>query len=86
LPQPPCQFFRAAHRKDVVKDNLNVIYIAGPGHGAPATLAHCYLEGHCSGIYPDRSEDEAGVQHVFLQFSFPGGIGSHRTPKGGEHG
>jgi len=63
------------------KYDLDVIYIAGPGHGAPATLANCYLEGHYSEIYPDKSRDEAGLLKFFKQFSFPGGIGSHCTPE-----
>jgi xylulose-5-phosphate/fructose-6-phosphate phosphoketolase len=57
------------------------MYISGPGHGAPATLANCYLEGHYSEIYPDKSRDEAGLLKFFQQFSFPGGIGSHCTPE-----
>jgi len=63
------------------KYDLNVLYISGPGHGAPATLANCYLEGHYSEIYPDKSYDEAGMLKFFRQFSFPGGIGSHCTPE-----
>ncbi len=63
------------------KYDLNVMYVAGPGHGAPATLANCYLEGHYSEIYPDKSRDEAGLLKFFKQFSFPGGIGSHCTPE-----
>ncbi|HWO38647.1 MAG TPA: hypothetical protein VNO32_58485, partial [Candidatus Acidoferrum sp.] len=63
------------------KYDLNIIYISGPGHGAPATLANCYLEGHYSEIYPDKSCDEAGMLKFFKQFSFPGGIGSHCTPE-----
>ena len=63
------------------KYDLDVIYISGPGHGAPATLANCYLEGHYSEIYPDKSCDEAGLLKFFKQFSFPGGIGSHCTPE-----
>ena len=63
------------------KYDLNVMYISGPGHGAPATLANCYLEGHYSEIYPDKSCDEAGMLKFFRQFSFPGGIGSHCTPE-----
>ncbi|HXP42592.1 MAG TPA: phosphoketolase family protein, partial [Candidatus Acidoferrales bacterium] len=63
------------------KYDLNVIYLSGPGHGAPATLANCYLEGHYSEIYPDKSCDEAGLLKFFRQFSFPGGIGSHCTPE-----
>src|ERR1700733_8045112 len=65
----------------IKKYSLNVIYISGPGHGAPATLANCYLEGHYSEIYPDKSRDEAGMLKFFRQFSFPGGIGSHCTPE-----
>jgi xylulose-5-phosphate/fructose-6-phosphate phosphoketolase len=63
------------------KYDLDVIYISGPGHGAPATLANSYLEGHYSEIYPDKSRDEAGLLNFFKQFSFPGGIGSHCTPE-----
>jgi len=65
----------------IKKYDLNVMYIAGPGHGAPATLANCYLEGYYSEIYPDKSRDEAGLLKFFQQFSFPGGIGSHCTPE-----
>ena len=65
----------------IKKYDLNVIFVSGPGHGAPATLANCYLEGHYSEIYPDRSQDEAGMLKFFRQFSFPGGIGSHCTPE-----
>jgi xylulose-5-phosphate/fructose-6-phosphate phosphoketolase len=65
----------------IKKYDLNVMYIAGPGHGAPATLANCYLEGYYSDIYPDKSQDEAGLLKFFRQFSFPGGIGSHCTPE-----
>ncbi|MGB8753912.1 MAG: phosphoketolase family protein, partial [Candidatus Sulfotelmatobacter sp.] len=65
----------------IKKYDLNVMYISGPGHGAPATLANCYLEGYYSEIYPDKSRDEAGMLKFFQQFSFPGGIGSHCTPE-----
>jgi xylulose-5-phosphate/fructose-6-phosphate phosphoketolase len=65
----------------IKKYDLNVIYISGPGHGAPATLSNCYLEGHYSEIYPDKSRDEPGLLKFFKQFSFPGGIGSHCTPE-----
>ena len=58
-----------------------MIYIAGPGHGAPAMLSNCYLEGTYSEIYPDKSQDEAGMLKLFRAFSFPGGIGSHCTPE-----
>ena len=63
------------------KYDLNAIYISGPGHGAPAVLSQGYLEGTYSEIYPDKSEDLAGMQRFFKQFSFPGGIGSHATPE-----
>ena len=63
------------------KNDLNAIYISGPGHGAPAVLSQAYLEGTYSEIYPEKSEDLAGMQRFFKQFSFPGGIGSHATPE-----
>jgi xylulose-5-phosphate/fructose-6-phosphate phosphoketolase len=65
----------------IVKYDLNAIFLAGPGHGAPGVLAPVYLEGTYSEIYPDKSEDEEGLQAFFKQFSFPGGIGSHCTPE-----
>jgi xylulose-5-phosphate/fructose-6-phosphate phosphoketolase len=58
-----------------------MIYIAGPGHGAPATLANSYLEGRYSEVYREMSENEEGMARFFKQFSFPGGIGSHCTPE-----
>jgi xylulose-5-phosphate/fructose-6-phosphate phosphoketolase len=63
------------------KYDLNAIFLAGPGHGAPGVLAPVYLEGTYSEIYPDKSEDEEGMKAFFKQFSFPGGIGSHCTPE-----
>lgn len=65
----------------IKKYDLNAIYMAGPGHGAPGVLAPVYLEGTYSEIYPDKSEDEEGMKKFFKQFSFPGGIGSHCTPE-----
>ncbi|HEX4749223.1 MAG TPA: phosphoketolase family protein [Bryobacteraceae bacterium] len=61
--------------------DLNMIFIAGPGHGAPAILSNTYLEGTYSEIYPESSQDEEGLCRFFRQFSFPGGIGSHCTPE-----
>ena len=58
-----------------------MIFLAGPGHGAPGVLGPVYLEGTYSEIYPDKSEDTAGLREFFKQFSFPGGIGSHCTPE-----
>ena len=65
----------------IQKYDLNAIFISGPGHGAPAVLSNAYLEGTYSEVYPDKSEDLAGMQRFFKQFSFPGGIGSHSTPE-----
>src|SRR5262249_52380695 len=61
--------------------DLDAVFMAGPGHGAPGVLGPCYLEGSYSEIYPDRSEDEEGLLQLFKQFSFLGGIGSHCTPE-----
>jgi xylulose-5-phosphate/fructose-6-phosphate phosphoketolase len=63
------------------KYDLNAIFLAGPGHGAPGVLAPVYLEGTYSEIYPNKGEDEEGMLQFFRQFSFPGGIGSHCTPE-----
>jgi xylulose-5-phosphate/fructose-6-phosphate phosphoketolase len=63
------------------KYDLDVIFLAGPGHGAPGVLAPVYLEGAYSEVYPNKSEDEEGMLEFFKEFSFPGGIGSHCTPE-----
>src|SRR6476660_3264481 len=65
----------------IVKRDLDVIFVAGPGHGAPGVLGPAYLEGTYSEIYPDKSEDAEGMRKFFKQFSFPGQIGSHVTPE-----
>jgi len=65
----------------IVRDNLDMIFVAGPGHGAPGVLGPAYLEGTYSEIYPDKSQDLEGLQKFFKQFSFPGHIGSHVTPE-----
>ena len=65
----------------IVKWDLDMIFVAGPGHGAPGVLGPAYLEGTYSEIYPDKSEDLEGLQRFFKQFSFPGHIGSHVTPE-----
>ena len=78
----PGQTFTWVHLNRLIKKYyLDLIYISGPGHGAPATLANSYLEGVYSEIYPEMGEDSAGLQKFFKQFSFPGGIGSHCTPE-----
>ena len=61
--------------------DLNAIFLAGPGHGAPGVLGPVYLEGTYSEVYPNKSEDVEGLQRLFKDFSFPGGIGSHCTPE-----
>ncbi|MGA9860796.1 MAG: phosphoketolase family protein, partial [Terriglobales bacterium] len=65
----------------IKRDDLEMIFLAGPGHGAPGVLAPIYLEGTYSEIYPEKSKDEKGLREFFKQFSFPGGIGSHCTPE-----
>ena len=65
----------------IKKDDLNVIYIIGPGHGGPSLVAHAYLEGTYSEVYPNISQDEEGMARLFKQFSFPGGIPSHVAPE-----
>ena len=78
----PGQTFTWVHLNRLIKKyDLNMIYISGPGHGAPATLSNAYLEGTYSEVYPDKSQDEEGLLKFFRQFSFPGGIGSHCTPE-----
>src|ERR1700722_19956913 len=61
--------------------DLNAIYICGPGHGGPGMVANAYLEGTYSELYSHVSRDEAGLQTLFRQFSFPGGIPSHDAPE-----
>ncbi len=78
----PGQSFIWVHLNRVIKKyDLDMIYLSGPGHGAPGVLAPIYLEGTYSEVYPDKSEDAEGMLKFFKQFSFPGGIGSHCTPE-----
>lgn len=77
----PGQNFIYVHLNRVIKAlDLDMIYIAGPGHGGPALVGNTYLEGSYSEIYPNISQDEAGLKKLFKQFSFPGGISSHVAP------
>ncbi|WP_350283594.1 phosphoketolase family protein [Nitrosomonas sp.] len=78
---PGLNFIYAHLNRIIRRDDLNMIYIAGPGHGGPALVANTYLEGSYSEHYPDISRDTLGMKHLFRQFSFPGGIGSHATPE-----
>jgi len=78
----PGQNFIYVHLNRVIKKfDLDMIYVSGPGHGGPAVVANTYLEGTYSEVYPHISQDEAGLQKLFLQFSFPGGIPSHASPE-----
>ena len=78
----PGQNFIYVHLNRVIKKyDLDMIYVSGPGHGGPAVVGNTYLEGTYSEIYPDISQDEAGLQKLFKQFSFPGGIPSHASPE-----
>ena len=65
----------------IVKYELDAIFLAGPGHGAPGVLAPVYLEGTYAEVYPECGEDREGMRELFRSFSFPGGIGSHCTPE-----
>ncbi len=77
----PGQNFIYVHLNRVIKKyDLNMFYIAGPGHGGPAIVGNVYLEGTWSEVYPDVTQDEAGLKKLFKQFSFPGGISSHVAP------
>jgi xylulose-5-phosphate/fructose-6-phosphate phosphoketolase len=77
----PGQNFIYVHLNRVIcKYDLDMFYVAGPGHGGPALVANTYLEGTYTEIYPNISQDESGLQKLFKQFSFPGGISSHVAP------
>ncbi len=71
-----------AHMNRVIKrDDLDAIYVIGPGHGGPAIVANAYLEGTYTDVYPSITRDEDGMRRLFRQFSFPGGIPSHVAPE-----
>ena len=78
----PGQNFIYTHLNRIIKKNdLNMIYISGPGHGGNAVVSNIYLEGTYSNTYPEVSEDIEGLKKLFKQFSFPGGIASHAAPE-----
>ena len=78
----PGQNFIYAHLNRVIKKyDLNMIYVAGPGHGGQSVVSNVYLEGTYSEVYPNITEDEEGLKKLFKQFSFPGGISSHVAPE-----
>src|SRR5437667_1892326 len=73
--------FIYVHLNRAIKErDLDMIYIAGPGHGGPALVANTYLEGTYSEVYPNVSRDAEGMKRLFKQFSFPGGVPSHVAP------
>jgi len=78
---PALSFVWAHLNRVIARDDLDMIFMAGPGHGAPGVLGPTWLEGTYSEIYPDKSEDREGMRKFFKQFSFPGHIGSHVTPE-----
>jgi len=78
---PGLSFIYVHLNRLIKKYDLDMIFLAGPGHGAPGVLGPTYLEGTYSEIYPEKSQDVEGLREFLKQFSFPGGIGSHCTPE-----
>ena len=78
---PALSFIWVHLNRLIVRDDLDMVFVAGSGHGAPGVLGPAYLEGTYSEIYPDKSQDLEGMGKFFKQFSFPGEIGSHVTPE-----
>jgi xylulose-5-phosphate/fructose-6-phosphate phosphoketolase len=78
---PGLNFIYVHFNRIIKKYDLNAIYLAGPGHGGPGMVANTYLEGTYSELYPNITQNEDGLQKLFKQFSFPGGIPSHAAPE-----
>jgi xylulose-5-phosphate/fructose-6-phosphate phosphoketolase len=78
---PGLNFVYVHMNRVIVRHDLDMIFVAGPGHGGPAVVANTYLEGTYSELYPDISQDEEGMRRLLRQFSFPGGIPSHAAPE-----
>jgi len=78
---PGLSFIYVHLNRLIKKFDLDMIFLAGPGHGAPGVLGSAYLEGTYSEVYPEKSLDVEGLRDFFKEFSFPGGIGSHCTPE-----
>ncbi len=78
---PGLNFIYVHFNRAIKKHDLDVVYIAGPGHGGPGMVANTYLEGTYSEVYSNISPDEEGIKKLFKQFSFPGGIPSHAAPE-----
>jgi xylulose-5-phosphate/fructose-6-phosphate phosphoketolase len=78
---PGLNFIYVHLNRIIVEQDANVLFITGPGHGAPGIVANTWLEGTYSELYPDVSQDKEGIRRLFRQFSFPGGIPSHAAPE-----
>ena len=78
---PGLNFLYAHLNREIAKHDLDMIYVIGPGHGAPGIVANAWLEGTYSEVYPHVGRDEEGMKELFKQFSFPGGIPSHVAPE-----
>src|SRR6202171_687250 len=78
---PGLNFIYVHFNRVITKYDLDVIYVCGPGHGGPGMVANAYLEGTYSELYPNIRQNEEGMQRLFKQFSFPGGIPSHDAPE-----
>jgi len=78
---PGLNFVYAHLNRVIRRDNLEMLFVAGPGHGGPAVVANAWLEGTYSEIYAHVGNDEAGLAELFRQFSYPGGIPSHAAPE-----
>ncbi len=78
---PGLNFIYVHLNRMIVEHDLNMIYVTGPGHGGPGLVANTYLEGTYSEFYPNIPQNEAGMQRLFKQFSFPGGVPSHVAPE-----
>jgi xylulose-5-phosphate/fructose-6-phosphate phosphoketolase len=78
---PGLNFIYAHLNRVIRRDDLDMIFVAGPGHGGPALVASTWLEGSYTELYPAITQDAEGMRRLFRQFSFPGGVGSHATPE-----
>src|SRR4030095_4450177 len=78
---PGLNFIYTHLNRVIVAHDLSVLFVTGPGHGGPALVASTYLEGTYTELYPEVTQDEAGMRKLFKQFSFPGGIPSHAAPE-----
>src|SRR3954469_12950508 len=78
---PGLNFIYVHLNRVITQHDLNMMYVTGPGHGGPGLVANTYLEGTYSELYPNVTQDEAGMKKLFTQFSFPGGIPSHAAPE-----